>query len=267
MPTAVDYSPLTHPVDAPTRTNATAHAVSRLAEVNGWQYFTHAAAQPLPGVVFREPNGRPRLSQRAVNIVRIPGDPAIEIGDSFYAAIAQGNQYTQTWGYAAVDLGVDMPSLTVEARINRRLSPLPATPTGAVQNDRHPGMIVEAAPGSEQDADSLLTPEILTALDDEEYPLDLEVAGRWLFLYAPRSLSTDDAASWRHVFHTVDLVTTRVHELHPTGAATSAGTSTVAHRREARGARVNGRRVTWQLGLLVVAMVGGAVAALIFGGR
>lgn len=221
MPATVDDSPLTHPVDAPTRTNATAHAVSRLAEVNGWQYFTHAVAQPLPGVIFREPDGRPRLSQRSSNIVRIPGNPRSRSVTAATPRSRKGTSTRRRGVYAAVDLGVDMPSLTVEARINRRLSPLPATPTGAVQDDRHPGMIVEAAPGSEQDADSLLTSEILTALDGENYPLDLEVAGRWLFLYAPRWLSTDDTASWRHVFHTVDLVTTRVHELHPTGAATA----------------------------------------------
>lgn len=267
MPAAIDYSPLTHPVPAPTRTNTTAYAVSRLAEVNGWEYCTHAVAQPLPGVVFREPDGRPRSSQRSVNIVRIPGSPSIEIGDSFYAEIAQGNQYTRTWGYAAVDLGVDAPSLTVEARSNRRLSPLPATPAGAVQDERHPGVLVEAAPGSEQDAHSLLTTEIVAALGDQTYPLNLELAGRWLFLYAPRSLSTDDAESWRHVLHTVDLVVRRMREWHPAGAHSPSGTSNRTHAREARDARVNGRRVAWQLSLLAVAMVGGAVAALIVGGR
>ena len=87
----IDYTALTHPVAPPARTDPTAHAVSRFASENGWQYFTHAVDQQLPGVVFREVDGQARFSQRAVNIVRIPGDPMVEVGDSFYTEVAVGN--------------------------------------------------------------------------------------------------------------------------------------------------------------------------------
>ncbi len=273
----IDYTALTHPVAPPARTNPTAHAVSRLASENGWQYFTHAVDQQLPGVVFREVDGKARFSQRAVNIVRIPGDPMVEVGDSFYTEVAVGNQFTQQWGYAAVDLGVAVPSVTIEAVRNRARSALPATPAGAAADDSRPGVRVEAAPGSEQAVDALITPEIVDALADEAHPLDAELRGQWLFLYAPRSLSNDDATSWRAVLATVDLFVARVRELRlPQAAAElppAAGTPAAAppagavHAEplQSRGSRVNGARVGLYLGVVLAAMVIAGGAALFFG--
>ncbi len=54
----------------------------------------------------------------------------VEVGDSFYTEVAVGNQFTQQWGYAAVDLGVAVPSVTIEAVRNRARSALPATRPG-----------------------------------------------------------------------------------------------------------------------------------------
>ncbi|MBD8207521.1 hypothetical protein IFU08_05800 [Microbacterium sp. CFBP 8790] len=278
----IDYTPLTHPTEPPARTDATAFAVSRLAATNGWEYFTHAVAQELPGVVFRQPNGQPRFSQRAVNIVRIPGAPVIEIGDSFYTEVAVGNQFTQQWGYVAVHLGVELPSVTVEAASNRTHAALPSTPEGAVSDDRRAGVVVEAAPGTEPIVDALLTSEITAALADAQYPLDAELTGPWLFLYAPRSLSTDDPASWEHLLRTVDLFVQRVREVVPTNSAVvsapsgssasstpppSAHTVSSIAPMQPRGSRVNGTRVRWYLLAVFGAMALAGGAALLFGGR
>ncbi|WP_076673085.1 MULTISPECIES: hypothetical protein [unclassified Microbacterium] len=289
----IDFSALTHPSAPPARTNPTAHAVSSLASANGWQYFTHAVGQQLPGVVFRETDGKPRFSQRAVNIVRIPGDPSIEIGDSFYTEIAVGNQFTQQWGYVAVDLGVIVPSVTVEAESIHARSALPATPAGAVVDESRQGMRVEAAPGSEQAVAALLTPAIVGALGHPTYPLDAELSGQWLFLYAPRSLANDDAASWEHVLRTTELFVARVREVYPAGSPMPATTTAPPVDRSAvaeapvssipastpsaasvpsspapmqpRGSRVNGRRVALYLGVVFAVMIVGGVAALVFG--
>lgn len=286
----IDFSALTRPSAPPARTNPTAHAVSSLASANGWQYFTHAVGQQLPGVVFRETDGKPRFSQRAVNIVRIPGNPSIEIGDSFYTEIAVGNQFTQQWGYVAVDLGVFVPSVTVEAKSIHARTALPATPSGAVIDESRQGVRVEAAPGSEQAVTALLTPAIVEALAHPTYPLDAELSGQWLFLYAPRSLANDDAASWEHVLRTTELFVARVREVYPAGSpmptaspvdrsagaevpASSAPASTPTAASvpsspapmQARGSRVNGRRVALYLGVVFTVMIIGGVAALVFG--
>ncbi len=280
MSPAIDFSALTHPTAPPTWTNPTAHAISRLAAANGWQYFTHAVGQPLPGVVFRETDGKPRLSQRAVNIVRIPGDPAIEIGDSFYSESAAANLFTQQWGYVAVDLGAAVPTATIEATSNHSRSALPATPVGAVVDDSRPGVRVEAAPGSEQAVAGILTPPIVEALGHATYPLDAELHGQWLFLYAPRSLSNDDAASWQHVLRTTELLVARVRELSPGGtptaaspvgippdveASASAPITPAAAPMQARGSRVNGGRVALYYGVALAVMVVAGGAVLLFG--
>lgn len=267
----IDFTPLTHPTDPPARTDPTANAVARLAQANGWQYYPHAVEQQLPGVVFREPNGRSRFSQRAVNIVRIPGTPMMEIGDSFYTEVAVGNQFTQRWGYLAVDVGVAMPSVTMESRSNFAQSPLPATPARALADESRSGLRVEAAPGAEFAADALLTPEVVEALNNGSYPLDVELNGRWLFLYAPRSLSTDDAQSWKHTLRTAQLLIDRVRESFPMDALSSGAEvhqfGAPVTPMQSRGGRVNRMRVTWYLLAVVAAMGVAGGAALLFGGR
>ncbi len=264
----IDFTPLTHPTDPPARTDPTANAVAHLALANGWQYYTHAVDQQLPGVVFREPNGGSRLSQRAVNIVRIPGTPMMEIGDSFYTKVAMGNQFTQRWGYLAADVGVAMPSVTMESRSNFAQNPLPATPARALADERRSGLRVEAAPGAEFVANALLTPEVVGALDNGTYPLNVEMNGRWLFLYAPRSLATDDAESWKHTLRTAQLLMDRIREIFPMDASSS---GTEVHQSvapmQSQGGRVNRMRVTWYLLAVVAAMGVAGGAALLFGGR
>lgn len=211
MTAPVDYTPLYEPPAPVPGWNPLAQIVQIFAEDNGWPYYPLAVAQPLPGVVFREREGTPRFMQRSVNIVRIPGPPLTEIGNSFYTEIAVGNQFTQSWGYVALQLDAAAPPLVL---VNQRLaprSPLPSlpdvTPMPFKDQDR---FLIYADPGAFAWADGLFDDEVQALLDDGTLGFHVEIAPGSLFLYAPHPLAVPDPAVWRRLLALISALRTRL---------------------------------------------------------
>lgn len=211
MTAPVDYTPLYEPPAPVEDWNPLAQIVQIFAEDNGWPYYPLAVRQPLPGVVFRERDGKPRSMQRSVNIVRIPGPPLTEIGNSFYTEIAVGNQFTQSWGYVALQLDAPAPPLVL---VNQRLaprSPLPSlpdvTPMPFKEQDR---FLLYADPGAFAWADWLFDDEVQALLDDGTLGFHVEIAPGSLFLYAPHPLAVPDPAVWQHLIALISALRIRL---------------------------------------------------------
>lgn len=285
-----DYAPLLHRTAPPSGVNPDAHAVQSLAAANGWEYFTHAAAQPLPGVIFREPNGKPRFMQSAVNIVRLAGPPSIEIGNTVYLETAVGNQFAQNWGYAAVHTGRALPALVVEADRNRRVSALPSAPRGAVETrwgepDRE--VVLHADPSATAWARAVFTPELCALLDDGILAFDVELSDGWVFLYTPGRLATPDPDIWDRILGTITAIVERLDAATPAPSATPVApappaaaissaprqtgpgpqTTPAAPVMRSRGWDVNGRRIVWYSGAVAAAVVLFGAAFALFGPR
>lgn len=209
----VDYSPLVDRSPAPRGVNPDAHAVQRFAEVNGWQYFTHATEQPLPGAVFRATDGTARYMQRAVNIVRLPGEPMIEAGDSAYNSTVQMNVFSENWGYVAVQIGGALPSVLAEVDRLRAIRAVPSMPAGAEHRtvgERGRGVTVHRRAQDAAWVDGVFTDDVCAALDDGSVGFDVELAPGWLFFYTPGSLRAVDPAVWQRVFALIDLLRARI---------------------------------------------------------
>lgn len=211
MTAPVNYTPLYEPPEPVEDWNPLAQIVQIFAEDNGWPYYPLAVRQPLPGVVFRERDGNPRFMQRSVNIVRIPGPPLTEIGNSFYAEIAVGNQFTRSWGYVALELETPAPPLVL---VNQRLaprSPLPSlpdvTPMPFKNQDR---FLLYADPDAFAWADWLFDDEMQTLLDDGSLGFHVEIAGGSLFLYAPHPLAVPDPAVWQRLLTLIGALRARL---------------------------------------------------------
>ncbi|MFG6402575.1 hypothetical protein [Microbacterium sp. P04] len=280
-----DFAPLLHPTAPPRGVNPDAFAVQSLAAANGWEYFTHTTEQPFPGVVFREPSGAPRYMQRAVNIVRIPGQPVLEIGNSAYTEIAIGNQFTQYWGYAAAAAPGMFPTVIIEADRNRQRSALPSLPRGAVATSRGAAgraVVIHTDPAAAAWAAAIFTDELCALLDDGTVAFDLELAGGWVFLYAPQPLATADPRVWQRILDTMGAVLERLQSAPaaapatpPASAAAAPSAWNVAAAQPAppaaemrsRGGAVNGGRIGWYLGAIAAAVVLFGAAFTIFGPR
>lgn len=268
-----DYSPLLHPAAPPSGVDPDAHAVAALAAANGWQYFTHAAAQPLPGLIFRRTTGEPRLMQASANIVRPPGMPSIEIGNTVYLETAGGNQFAQKWGYAALHTGAALPPVVIEAERNRAISALPSVPTDAEASTLgKPGreITVYTSAASAAWAADVFTPELVDLLDDGTVAFDVELVEGYLFLYAPGRLATADPAIWDRVLTVMAALATRVRTA-PSPASTAPETpgAPAAPRlaMRSRGWAVNGKRVAWQWGIVAGSMVLVGVGFALFAPR
>ncbi|MEV7694699.1 hypothetical protein AB0N73_15340 [Microbacterium sp. NPDC089189] len=283
MTVPVNYEPLHHPPAPVPGWNSEAQIVQVFAEANGWRYYALATDQPLPGVVFRERNGAPRFTQRAVNIVRIPGPPLTEIGNSFYTEIAMGNQFTQAWGYAALQLEEGAPPLVVQnERVAHRsaLPTLPAAPGVPLGADGRFTLYSDAS--AHAWAQWLFDDEVRGLLDDGTLGFHVEIAPGWLFLYAPHPLAVPDPAVWQRLLALVSALRSRLggrvpeagapaspsgppQPIEPVDDVTPAGTPAPPVPQAApltmrsNGAAVNGARV-WIITGLVVG--GGAVAIL-----
>lgn len=285
-----DYAPLLTPTAPPRGVDPDAHAVATLAAANGWQYFTHAAAQPLPGLIFRRTNGEPRFMQMGANIVRLPGAPSIEIGNAVYLETAAGNQFSQKWGYAAVQTGAVMPLVVIEAERNREISALPSVPADAEPSRLgEPGRAVTlfTHPAAAAWAAEVFTPDVVALLDDGTVAFDVELVGGYLFLYAPGRLATAEPAVWDRVLAVTTALLARVQAApapqapagpQPSGPQVSgpqvsaaAAPSTAAEpsapqaapapaapmvpAMRSRGWAVNGKRYLWQWGIVAGSMV------------
>ncbi|MFJ4161067.1 hypothetical protein [Microbacterium testaceum] len=198
VPTNVAYDALT----------PGAPGTSAFAAANGWQHHPLVTAQPLPGVVFRDAAGRSRFTQRAGDVVRLPGSAALEVGNSAYTYTVQMNQMSAEWGYVAVRLPRATPALVVETRSARAVRPLPAVPDVAplAVSAEPERAAVYAAPENAEWAQAVVTEEIVDFLDQDGMPLDLEIAEGWLFLYRPGRLSVPDPLVWRRVFGILDAL-------------------------------------------------------------
>ena len=206
---AVDYRPLLDPPFRDPNLKPDAQAIQAFAVTNGWEYYVGTGGQSLPGVVFREASGRSRKLQRAGNIVRIPGSPLIEVGNSAYSVTVNLNLMSITWGYVAVPLNTPLPPLVVESARARELSPLPSLPVGAAQvpfGGADAALVGHIAPAAADWLRTVLTPELVALLDGPRLPVNVEVAEGWLFLYAPHELSTPDPAVWERAFTVLDAV-------------------------------------------------------------
>jgi hypothetical protein len=241
--------------------------VASFAAGNGWQYFPHASAQPLPGIIFRRTGGEPRLMQLATDIVRVTGAPAIEVGNGFYLETAAGNQFPQKWGYAAVEMGAPLPTVVIEAERNRRGSPLPSVPVvgapvtlGAPERE----VVLYADPAASAWASQIFRPEIVALLDDGVVAFDLELAGGYVFLYAPGKLATAHPGLWERVLSTMAAVVDAVQHA-PGGVERLAGPSQPVMR--SRGWAVNRRRYLLQWGALAAGVLVTAAAFAMFGPR
>ena len=198
VPTNVAYDALT----------PGAPGIPAFAAANGWQHHPLVTAQPLPGVVFRDAAGRSRFTQRAGDVVRLPGSAGLEVGNSAYTYSVQMNQMSAEWGYAAVRLPRATPGLVVETRSARAVRPLPALPglaprSVSAQPER---AALHVAPENAEWAQAVVTAGIVDLLDQDGLPLDLEIAEGWLFLYRPGRLSVPDPLVWRRVFGILDAL-------------------------------------------------------------
>jgi hypothetical protein len=205
----VDYLPLLDPPFRDPNLKPDAQAIQAFAVTNGWEYYVGTGGQSLPGIVFREASGRSRKLQRAGNIVRIPGRPMVEVGNSAYSVAVNLNLMSITWGYVAVQLSTALPPLVAESARARALSPLPSLPAGAVQvplAGADAALVGHIAPAAADWLRAVVSPELVALLDDARLPLNVEVAEGWLFLYAPTELSTPDPAVWERAFTVLDAV-------------------------------------------------------------
>jgi hypothetical protein len=206
---AVDYRPLLDPPFRDPNLKPDAQAIQAFAVTNGWEYYVGTGGQSLPGIVFREASGRSRKLQRAGNIVRIPGRPMVEIGNSAYSVAVNLNLMSITWGYVAVQLSTALPPLVAESARARGLSQLPSLPAGVVQvplAGADAAVVGHVAPAAADWLRAVVTPELVALLDDARLPMNVEVTEGWLFLYAPRELSTPDPAVWERAFMVLDAV-------------------------------------------------------------
>lgn len=205
---SVDFTALTTPAAHET------DRVAAFARANGWQYFPAVPGQQLPGVVFREPDGEPRTSQVASWVVRMPGPPFFEVGNSAYMEVVQLGPFAVTWGYAAAQLPAPTPHVIVTVPGAADLPSLPpaqwraaqpgAAPTQPGAAPAQPGgqniPQVYAAPAAQPWALRVFTPQVLGLLAGPGVPLSVELREGWLFLYTPGKLSTTDPGMWQRVF-------------------------------------------------------------------
>ncbi|WP_295823717.1 hypothetical protein [uncultured Microbacterium sp.] len=206
-PATVSFAALTDPPTRDPRLKRDAQAVSAFAAANGWEYEIGSGAQPLPGVVFRDDRGRPRHVQRAGDIVRVPGPAGLEVGNSAYSFVVNLNQFSVEWGYAAVRLPYAVPPLIAESRRARSERALPALPELTplpLAADRDAGDLY-ADPADSAWAAAVMTPELVTLLDDEALALNLEIADGWLLLYHPGRLSVPDPGVWQRVLSVLEV--------------------------------------------------------------
>ncbi|KTR93701.1 hypothetical protein NS220_11450 [Microbacterium testaceum] len=196
-------------------------AVRLFAEANGAQFQPLVLDQPLPGVVFRDPVGRPRQMQGAGRIVRFPGDPGIEIANSAFQYTIDLNVLSSTWGYAAVRLSRPAPALLVETASARAVRLLPSTPTAGVTLTLGNDSEVHVDPRAAGWARGILRPDILDLLDDAELPFDLEIVDGWLFLYSPRQLAVGDPRVWRRALGVMAAVRDAVEAADGAGVVAS----------------------------------------------
>ncbi|KTS07697.1 hypothetical protein [Microbacterium testaceum] len=196
-------------------------AVRLFAEANGAQFWPLVLDQPLPGVVFRDPAGRPRQMQGAGRIVRFPGDPEIEIANSAFQYAIELNVMSSAWGYAAVRLSRPAPALLVETASARAIRLLPSTPTAAETLTLGNGTEVHVDARAADWARGILRSDVLDLLDDAELPFDLEIVEGWLFLYSPRQLAVGDPRVWRRALGVVAAVREAIEETDGTDAMAS----------------------------------------------
>ncbi|WDG18029.1 hypothetical protein [Microbacterium sp. Clip185] len=211
MTAPVNYASLYEPPAPVKDWNPLAQIVQIFAEDNGWPYYPFTADQPLPGVIFRERDGRPRSMQRSVNIVRIPGPPLTEIGNSFYTEYTAAGPQTKPWGYVALQLESEAPPLVLANQRLSRRSPLPSlpdvTPMPFKNQDR---FLLYADPGAFAWADWLFDDELQTLLDDGTLGFHVEITGGSLFLYAPHPLAVPDPTVWQRLLALISALRTRL---------------------------------------------------------
>ncbi|MBZ4487286.1 hypothetical protein LQ938_00510 [Microbacterium sp. cx-55] len=208
LPSA-DYRPLLDPPFRDPNLKPDAQAIQAFAVTNGWEYYVGSGPQSLPGIVFRDARGRSRKLQRAGNIVRIPGSPLIEIGNSAYSVAVNLNLMSITWGYVAVPLRTPLPPFLLESERARTRSPLPALPDGVTTlrlTGADAAVTAHVAPAAADWLRAVVAPELASLLDDPHLPIDVEVAEGWLLLYAPVELSTPDPAVWQRAFAVLGAV-------------------------------------------------------------
>ncbi|WP_029146079.1 hypothetical protein [Microbacterium luticocti] len=184
-----------------------AYRLDRFARANGMSYTPGVDEPALPGMIFTQGHSR-----RSSDLVRGQRPRFVEFGNYVYKTGSGRNEVTHRWGYVAVKLDVPLPNIVLDAVGNNTLfgSDLPASFARNqrlhLEGDFDEHFALYCPTGYERDALYLFTPDIMARFIDHAAALDVEIVDDWLFLYAPRPLSTIDPATWAWLFATVGAI-------------------------------------------------------------
>src|SRR6478736_3983142 len=180
------------------------YRLDRFARANGMSYVPRFGDPGLPGMIFSLGSAR-----YATDLVRGEQPRFVEFGNYQYTTGSGKNRTTHNWGYVAVKLDVPLPNIVLDATSNNSLfgSNLPASfdkdQRLSLEGDFDRYFDLYCPAGYETDALYLFTPDIMARFIDHAAALDVEIVDDWLFLYARRSFSTLDPATWAWLFSVV----------------------------------------------------------------
>lgn len=191
------------------RGRETRYRLHRFAQANGLVYEPRVSAPALPGMIFSL--GNSRLS---TDVLRGSTPRFVEFGNYQYTVRSGKSSTTYRWGYVAVKLDVPLPNIVLDAVGNNGFgSNLPASfqkeQRLSLEGDFDKHFTLYCPKGYEQDALYLFTPDIMARFIDNAAQLDVEIVDDWMFLYAPRQVSTLDPDTWAWLFGAVGALMTK----------------------------------------------------------
>ncbi|QMU96474.1 hypothetical protein FVO59_04060 [Microbacterium esteraromaticum] len=177
----------------------------RFAEANGWTYRAWAPSGGAVGAAF-EAGGDESL----FDALRT-GDRSVEFGR--YTSVTGSGRSRRVVSTEVVTFHVpaELPHIVLDSRANDRAfgrSNLEFDPVRSqrlrLEGDFDRSFRLYCPTGYETDALYLLPPDIMQSLLDHARPLDVELMGSTVRLYAPDGIITTDGDAWRRLLATVD---------------------------------------------------------------
>lgn len=180
------------------------------ANANGMIYLPALENPPLPGLIFGLGD-----SAVALDTVMTRGHLPITIANYRYTTASNKNRGRNRWGFAALNLGIDLPHIVLDATGNNSLgrSNLPTAYAGtqrlALEGDFDRHFSLYCPVGYEADALYLFTPDVMATFIDEVAELDVEIVDGYVFLYSHKDLATLDPDTWIWLFSVADTIAHR----------------------------------------------------------